>query len=159
MRSSLPLGGCGHRRPHPRLPRLPFAAASGNSSEPIVNFSTPPTWLYDPSNFAYPDDPTVRFIFRLLRTLLFPRGCRRPFLCLQVSWYGYEQGTAPAANLTALGDYYGRLLSWYTLGGFTDEYGAYHASGHFLDIQNYEVFNGACASTACFTVMGEPCFA
>lgn len=59
----------------------------------------------------------------------------------QVPWYGYEQGSAPAGNLTALGDYYGRLLSWYVLGGFVDEYGTVHSSGHYLDIRKYEVFN------------------
>lgn len=92
---------------------------------------------------------TLRYAYVVVQCApYYPHADAASSSILQVSWYGYEQGAAPAANLTALGDYYGRLLSWYTLGGFTDEYGAFHASGHFLDIQNYEVFNGACPPRA-----------
>merc|ERR1712183_1212004 len=48
---------------------------------------------------------------------------------------------APAQNATALGDYYGRLLAWYTRGGFEDEFGNFHASPHKLNITIWEVFN------------------
>ncbi len=27
--------------------------------------------------------------------------------------YGYNRGTAPAGNISALGDYYGRVAAWY----------------------------------------------
>jgi hypothetical protein len=75
---------------------------------PIVSWSTPPTWLYDATSYAYADDPAL--------------------------WnYGYYHGAAPAGNLTALGDYYGRVAAWYTRGGFTDEAGVAHTSGHFLN--------------------------
>jgi len=57
---------------------------------------------------------------------------------------GYEKGPAPASangGLSALGAYYGRLLAWYTRGGFFDEYGNAHVSGHRLNITLWEVFN------------------
>ena len=41
----------------------------------------------------------------------------------------------------ALGDYYGRLVSWYTQGGFTDEYGVKHESNHKYNIDIWEVLN------------------
>lgn len=45
------------------------------------------------------------------------------------------------ANLPALGDYYGRLLAWYTKGGVHDECGVYHHSGHSYNITLWEIFN------------------
>jgi len=38
-------------------------------------------------------------------------------------------------------DYYARLVSWYTQGGFTDEYGQRHDSGHHHHIAYWEVLN------------------
>eukprot|EP00937_MAST-01D_sp_MAST-1D-sp2_P004543 g4543.t1 len=89
----------------------------------IPNFSTPPTWLYDGSDWSYSKACTQA------------GGCKSR---------GYEKGVAPAAfrgGLAALGDYYGRLLAWYTRGGFTDELGVKHTSGHFLNITTWEIFN------------------
>jgi hypothetical protein len=40
-----------------------------------------------------------------------------------------------------LGDYYARLVSWYVNGGFTDEFGKRHDSGHHLKIDFWEVLN------------------
>ena len=40
-----------------------------------------------------------------------------------------------------LGDYYGRLVSWYVNGGFTDELGKRHESGHHFKIDYWEVLN------------------
>ena len=48
----------------------------------------------------------------------------------QVVW-DYTQGTElrdPSGK--ELGDYYGRLVSWYVNGGFTDENGVRHVSGY-----------------------------
>ena len=38
-------------------------------------------------------------------------------------------------------DYYARLLSWYTKGGFTDEFGKWHESGHHYKFAYWEVLN------------------
>ena len=40
-----------------------------------------------------------------------------------------------------MGDYYARLVSWYTQGGFTDEYGKRHDSNHHYKIDYWEVLN------------------
>ena len=40
-----------------------------------------------------------------------------------------------------IGDYYGRLFSWYTQGGFTDEFGKRHESGYHYSIPYWEVLN------------------
>ena len=59
----------------------------------------------------------------------------------QVFW-DYTQGTElvdPSGK--ALGDYYARLVSWYTKGGFTDENGKFHASTHHYKFPVWEVFN------------------
>ena len=38
-------------------------------------------------------------------------------------------------------DYYARLISWYTQGGFTDEFGKRHESGYHFPISHWEVLN------------------
>ena len=38
-------------------------------------------------------------------------------------------------------DYYARLISWYTQGGFTDEFGKRHESGYHYSISHWEVLN------------------
>jgi hypothetical protein len=40
-----------------------------------------------------------------------------------------------------LSDYFVRLFSWYTKGGFTDELGKFHKSDHFYKIPYWEVLN------------------
>lgn len=89
-------------------------ASAGHSS--VLSFSTIPEWMFaTPKPVAYPDDPNQAF-------------------------WNYSQGTE-LRDLKALGDYYARLASWYTKGGFTDELGKVHASGHHYDLRYWEVFN------------------
>ena len=91
-------------------------ATKGHS--PILNFSTMPAWLFKtPQPITYPSDPN------------------------EVFW-NYTQGTElNDPTLKQLGDYYARLVSWYHLGGFTDEVGARHHSGYHYDIPWWEVLN------------------
>jgi hypothetical protein len=59
----------------------------------------------------------------------------------QVFW-NYTQGTVlrdPTGK--ELGDYYARLVSWYTRGGFTDEHGERHQSGYHYSFPIWEVLN------------------
>jgi hypothetical protein len=89
-------------------------ASAGHSS--VMSFSTIPQWMFTtPQPIAYPDDPN------------------------QVIW-NYSQGTQ-LPDVKALGDYYARLASWYTHGGFTDELGKFHSSPYHYDIRYWEVFN------------------
>ncbi len=84
----------------------------------ILNFSTIPQWMYKTDKpVAYPRDPD------------------------QVTW-NYEQGTElrdPSAR--EVGDYYARLLAWYTKGGFMDEFSKKHESGYHYSIPYWEVLN------------------
>ncbi len=91
-------------------------ATAGHSV--IINFSTIPQWMWKtPKPVAYPSDPD------------------------QVDW-NYEQGTELRdPSMKQVADYYARLVSWYTQGGFTDEYGKRHESGHHYKIQYWEVLN------------------
>ena len=77
----------------------------------ILNFSTIPQWMFKSDKpVPYPADPD------------------------QVMW-DYEQGTELRdPSMKEAADYYARLVSGYTQGGFTDEYGQRHDSAHHYDI-------------------------
>lgn len=84
----------------------------------ILNFSTIPQWMFKTDNpVTYPSDPN------------------------QAAW-DYEQGTELRdPSMKEVGDYYARLVSWYTQGGFTDEAGIRHESGYHYSIPYWEVLN------------------
>ena len=84
----------------------------------ILNFSTIPAWMYKTENpVPYPDNPD------------------------SVLW-NYTQGSLPRdSSLKEIADYFARLYSWYTKGGFTDELGTHHSSGFHFDIPFWEVLN------------------
>ncbi len=93
-----------------------LAATEGHST--IINFSTIPAWMFKTKKpVTYPADPD------------------------QVFW-NYTQGTElrdPSGKEVA--DYYARLVSWFTKGGFTDEDGKYHHSGYHYHFPYWEVLN------------------
>ena len=91
-------------------------ATAGHSV--LMNFSAPPQWVWKTEKpVPYPADPD------------------------EVTWT-YEQGTELRdPSMKELADYYARLVSWYTQGGFKDEYGVWHPSDHHYKIDNWEVFN------------------
>jgi len=84
----------------------------------VLNFSTIPQWMYKTEKpVPYPDDPD------------------------KVVW-DYEQGTELRdPSFKEVADYYARLLSWYTSGGFIDEFGNRHESGYHYSIPYWEVLN------------------
>jgi hypothetical protein len=84
----------------------------------ILNFSTIPQWMYiSDKPVVYPADPA------------------------QVIWT-YEQGTELRdPSMKEVADYFARLASWYTQGGFTDEFGKRHESGYHYSIPYWEVLN------------------
>lgn len=84
----------------------------------ILNFSTIPQWMYKTDKpVEYPADPA------------------------QVTW-NYEQGSELRdPSVKEVADYFARLVSWYTNGGFTDEYGKRHDSGYHYAIPYWEVLN------------------
>jgi hypothetical protein len=84
----------------------------------ILNFSTIPAWLYKTDKpVPIPASPD------------------------SVVW-DYTQGTVPRdSTCTEIGNYYARLYSWYTKGGFKDELGKEHSSGYHYNIPYWEVLN------------------
>ena len=93
-----------------------MAATEGHST--VMNFSTIPAWLFETEKpVTYPADPN------------------------KVYW-DYTQGTElKDKSMKDLGDYYARLVSWYTKGGFTDENGVDHKSGYHYTFPVWEVLN------------------
>lgn len=84
----------------------------------VINFSTTPAWMWKTAKPVAPDDDPD-----------------------QVDWH-YNQGSELKDSTgKQVADYYARLISWYTHGGFTDELGKYHASGHHYKIAWWEVLN------------------
>ena len=84
----------------------------------ILNFSTIPTWMYKTEKpVTVPANPDSAI-------------------------WDYTQGTVPRDSTCAeIGNYYQRLYSWYTKGGFKDELGKEHSSGYHFDIPYWEVLN------------------
>ena len=84
----------------------------------VMNFSTIPQWMFKTEKpVPYPADPDG------------------------LTWT-YEQGKELRdPSRKELANYYARLVSWYTQGGFTDEAGKRHESGHHYKIDYWEVFN------------------
>ncbi|HXK11001.1 MAG TPA: glycosyl hydrolase family 39 [Vicinamibacteria bacterium] len=84
----------------------------------VLNFSTIPQWMVRSSPpVGYPADPD------------------------QPVW-DYTQGNdLRDPTFEEVGGYYARLLGWYTQGGFTDDLGQRHESGHHYAIPYWEVLN------------------
>lgn len=97
---------------------LDFINSTAGAAHTVVDFSTPPQWLYEtPDRVAFPDDP-------------------------EATMWNYEQGSTlrdPTAG--EIGEYYARVLAWYTEGGFEDEAGRFHSSGLFLNLSVWEYLN------------------
>ncbi|WP_204101333.1 GH39 family glycosyl hydrolase [Occallatibacter savannae] len=93
-----------------------LSATAGHPT--VMDFSTIPQWMFvTDAPISYPADPN------------------------QPTW-DYEQGTQLRdPTLTELSDYYRRLASWYVSGGFTDENGLWHDSGHHYKFPIWEVLN------------------
>jgi hypothetical protein len=96
-----------------------FFSSTPNVSH-IINFSTSPGWMWvlpSGTTYTYPDD-------------------------INDTDFNYNQGTQLRdPSLKEISDYYSRLVSWYVKGGFTDECGVYHHSGHSYEIGYWEVLN------------------
>jgi hypothetical protein len=84
----------------------------------IINFSTTPDWMWIlDSPYTYPADASE-------------------------ADFNYNNGTQLRdPTFKEVSDYYARLVSWYVNGGFNDECGEYHHSGHDYDIEYWEVLN------------------
>jgi hypothetical protein len=90
-----------------------------NKGRPVMlNFSTIPQWMFKTSyKFTFPKDPN------------------------EAVWTYVDGTELRDPTMKELADYYARVVSWYTKGGFTDEYGKRHVSNHHYKIDYWEVFN------------------
>ena len=89
------------------------------AGHPVVfDFGTLPEWMFKtPAPVPYPQDPG------------------------EIAW-SYSQGNElrdPTFKEAA--EYQARLVGWYTQGGFNDELGKWHTSGHHYKIAYWEVLN------------------
>jgi hypothetical protein len=96
---------------------IDFMKAAGNHSV-VMNISTIPQWMWKTDKpVLYPSDPD------------------------DITW-DYEQGTELRdPTMKEVADYWARIASWYTQGGFKDEYGTWHESGHHFKFSYWEVLN------------------
>ncbi|MCD6475338.1 MAG: hypothetical protein J7K85_03610 [Anaerolineaceae bacterium] len=84
----------------------------------MLNFSTIPPWM-----------------FKADHTVPYPQNPDQPI-------WDYQVGSELRdPSLKELSEYFARIVSWYTRGGFTDEVGVWHESGHHYKIDYWEVLN------------------
>ena len=84
----------------------------------VMNFTNIPQWMFKTSEpIPYPSDPTKRF-------------------------WQYTKGTELRdPTYQEVADYFARVVSWHVNGGFKDELGKWHESGHHYKIDYWEVLN------------------
>lgn len=94
-----------------------FFSAMGERPS-VLDMATIPQWMFSETNApVVPPDPDVAV-------------------------WNYEQGTALRdTTLREISDYYERVARWYMKGGFRDEFGVWHPSGHHYKPLYWEVFN------------------
>lgn len=91
-----------------------MAAAEGR---PVVaNFATIPAWMFDTAEpVAVADDPD------------------------EIHWDYEQPAELRDQTMAEVADYFYRVASWYIAGGFTDEHGVRHESGHRYRFAYWEV--------------------
>ena len=93
-----------------------FAAAEGRPI--LLSFSTLPPWMFRAEKpVAYPADPD------------------------EITWNYGGGSELRDPLLKEVVNYYHRLASWYMKGGFYDECGKWHESGHRIKVAYWEVLN------------------
>lgn len=92
----------------------------------IVNFGTIPQWMFKtPERIPYPSDPNEMTIA-----------------------YGRQGTELRDPSMKEVADYFTRVMSWYTNGGFKDEYDNWHASNYHFNITYWEILNEVTAEHA-----------
>src|SRR5271157_675198 len=84
----------------------------------ILNFTTIPAWMFKQTEpVHYPEDPA------------------------KMCWDCARGKELRDPTYREVADYFARVVSWHVKGGFTDELGRWHESGHHYKIDYWEVFN------------------
>ncbi len=84
-------------------------------------------------NFSYPDAAIGHL--RAQGTSFFLNVRSSP------PWMFDASGHLPRQNFPLFAQYMARLVGWYNKGGFTDDSGRYHASGHSEWVHTWEIWN------------------
>lgn len=106
---------------------IPFLKAT-EGHQPIIDFSVIPRWMFETStDVSVPADPDA-LVWN------YSNITGKAFMS-----FGKVELKDPSGR--QIGDYYGRLVSWYTRGGFTDENGTYHRSGYHYSFPWWEVLS------------------
>ncbi|HUI59960.1 MAG TPA: hypothetical protein VLX90_07045 [Steroidobacteraceae bacterium] len=95
-----------------------MSATAGHSV--VFNIGTLPAW-----------------IFRTREPVVLPADPDQPYW----TYSEFNSVTLDASTLKLAADYQARLAGWYLNGGFRDEYGRWHGSGHHYDVEYWEVLN------------------
>jgi len=77
------------------------------------------------------------WIFRTREPVVLPEDPDEPYW----TYSEFNAVTLDASTLKLAADYQARLAGWYLNGGFRDEYGKWHESGHHYDVAYWEVLN------------------
>lgn len=84
----------------------------------VLNFTSIPEWMFKQTeSIHYPTDPT------------------------QICWDCSNGKVLRDPTYREVADYFARVVSWYVKGGFTDELGKRHESGHHCKIDYWEILN------------------
>jgi hypothetical protein len=92
---------------------------TATAGHPVVfQPGTIPSWmLTSASSIHYPEDPQA------------------------IDWTYSRDGKVNASSAALLADYQARMASWYIKGGFKDELGVWHPSGHAYNFEYWEPMN------------------
>jgi len=89
-----------------------------NGHPVVLNFTTIPAWMFKLTEpVRYPADPA------------------------KVCWECSRGKELRDPTYREVADYFARVVSWHVKGGFTDELGKWHQSGHHYKVDYWEVFN------------------
>ena len=84
----------------------------------VLNFSAIPAWMFKQTESVhYPADPT------------------------KTCWDCARDKELRDPTCREVADYFARVVSWHVKGGFTDELGKWHESGHHYKVDYWEVLN------------------
>lgn len=110
---------------NPPLVRLHFGF---REDQPVLPEATPGQW-----DFQRLDDAISQLRARNISFVLNVRHAP--------PWMYDSVGQLPDQNFPAFATYMARLVGWYNAGGFTDDLGVFHASGHEHWVPTWEVWN------------------
>lgn len=102
----------------------------------VMDMGTVPNWIYTPTPEPIPSNPDklVWHYYAKTPTATHTRGAPSSLPRRVAAPLSEEQ-------VKLIAEYQARLVGWYTKGGFRDEYGVWHKSGHTYKFDYWEVLS------------------